>query len=260
MPGHALKRSLVALGEAHRQQSVREVRRRCLRRSQETKDLQHTLEQWRENALQTEREETLPTLSADTLPTDGWPSGPPPPLRPQQEWPEPWHGAPRAAAGTSGHVTNASNGPALRCITRVPPQTPVTSRCPPGRNDPVPSTEPRPEWPREVTRPARPLILPWTPPKERPPSWPVWWGTTRTWGGGCLLAFVCPLPPGRSGPKAPRRGGGGHWRGQAQGGAMGGGALGRVGWGGGAPGGAVGGGGHRLRLPPLALPLTIPSP
>ena len=43
----------------------------------------------------------------------------------------------------------------------------------------------------------------------------------------------------------------------------GGGGSGRVGWGGG-PGGAIwgvgGGGGHRLPLPPLALPLTIASP
>ena len=44
---------------------------------------------------------------------------------------------------------------------------------------------------------------------------------------------------------------------------MGGGGSGRVGWEGGGSGGAiwdVGGGGHRLPLPPLALPLTIPSP
>ena len=45
---------------------------------------------------------------------------------------------------------------------------------------------------------------------------------------------------------------------------MGGGGSGRVGWGVGGPGGTIwgvgGGGGHRLPLPPLALPLTIASP
>ena len=43
---------------------------------------------------------------------------------------------------------------------------------------------------------------------------------------------------------------------------MGGGGSGRVGWGGVQVGrfGVLGGGGHRLPLPPLALPLTIASP
>ena len=61
--------------------------------------------------------------------------------------------------------------------------------------------------------------------------------------------------------------------GALEGGVQGGGAMGGAGgwegrWGGGAPGGAIwggeggagGGGGERLPLPPLALPLTIPSP
>ena len=46
--GHALKRNLVALGEAQRQQSPREIKRRCLRRSPETQDVRHTPEQWQE--------------------------------------------------------------------------------------------------------------------------------------------------------------------------------------------------------------------
>ena len=85
--------------------------------------------------------------------------------------------------------------------------------------------------------------------------------------GGRLLASVRDSPPpSRSGPKAPGGGGGG---GDGRGGGgfkegRGGGAVGRVGWGGG-PGGEIwggegGAGGHRLPLPPLALPLTIPSP
>ena len=44
---------------------------------------------------------------------------------------------------------------------------------------------------------------------------------------------------------------------------MGGGGSGRVGWGGGVQVGrfgVLGGGGHRLPLPPLALPPTIASP
>ena len=45
---HALKRSLVALGEAQRQQSLREIKRRSLRRSQETRNLRRTPEQWKE--------------------------------------------------------------------------------------------------------------------------------------------------------------------------------------------------------------------
>ena len=45
--GHALKRSLVALREAQHQQSLRKIRHWGLRRSQETKDLRRTLEQWR---------------------------------------------------------------------------------------------------------------------------------------------------------------------------------------------------------------------
>ena len=46
--GHALKRSLVALGEVQRQQSLREIKRRALRRSQDTGNLKRTPEQWRE--------------------------------------------------------------------------------------------------------------------------------------------------------------------------------------------------------------------
>ena len=46
--GHTLKRSLVPLGEAQCQQSLREVKRRCLRRTQETRDLRRTADQWRE--------------------------------------------------------------------------------------------------------------------------------------------------------------------------------------------------------------------
>ena len=46
--GHALKRSLVALGEAQRQQSLRGIKRKALRRAQETKNLKRTPEQWKE--------------------------------------------------------------------------------------------------------------------------------------------------------------------------------------------------------------------
>ena len=46
--GHALKRSLVALGEAQSEQGLKEIRRWSLRCSQETKDLRRTPEQWRE--------------------------------------------------------------------------------------------------------------------------------------------------------------------------------------------------------------------
>ena len=46
--GHALKRSLVALGEAQCQQSLRGIKRRALRRVQETRNLKRTPEQWRE--------------------------------------------------------------------------------------------------------------------------------------------------------------------------------------------------------------------
>ena len=46
--GHALKRSLVALGEGQRQQSLQEIKRRFLRRSQETRNLRRTPQQWRE--------------------------------------------------------------------------------------------------------------------------------------------------------------------------------------------------------------------
>ena len=68
----------------------------------------------------------------------------------------------------------------------------------------------------------------------------------------------------RTGPGRPPPwggGGGGHWRGGSGRGELGGGASGRSvgGGGGGVPGGAIwggiGGGGHRLQLPPLALPL-----
>ena len=46
--GHALKRSLVALVEAQRQQSLREIKHRTLRWSQETRNLRRTPEQWKE--------------------------------------------------------------------------------------------------------------------------------------------------------------------------------------------------------------------
>ena len=46
--GHVLKQSLVALGEAQRQQSLREIKRRFLWRYQETGNLRRTPEQWRE--------------------------------------------------------------------------------------------------------------------------------------------------------------------------------------------------------------------
>ena len=46
--GHALKRSLVALKEAQRQHSLSGVKRRALRRKQETLNLKRTPEQWRE--------------------------------------------------------------------------------------------------------------------------------------------------------------------------------------------------------------------
>ena len=46
--GHALKRGLVALREAQRQESLREIKRRTLRRTQEMMNLQPTSEQWRE--------------------------------------------------------------------------------------------------------------------------------------------------------------------------------------------------------------------
>ena len=89
-------------------------------------------------------------------------------------------------------------------------------------------------------------------------EWPQDFTFPTRHGGGVPSLLDATPPPSRSGPKAP--GGGGHWRGGGvQGGAMGGGAVGSVSWGGG-PGGAIwgvvgGGGGHRLPLPPLALPL-----
>ena len=46
--GHALKRSLVALGEAQCQQSLQGIKRQALRRSQETQNPKRTPEQWRE--------------------------------------------------------------------------------------------------------------------------------------------------------------------------------------------------------------------
>ena len=46
--GHALKRSLVALGKAQRQQSLRGIKRRALRCAQETRNLKRTPEQWKE--------------------------------------------------------------------------------------------------------------------------------------------------------------------------------------------------------------------
>ena len=77
--------------------------------------------------------------------------------------------------------------------------------------------------------------------------------------GGTSPRFCTRLPPlVEVGRKPPGAGGGGGIGGTGvQGGAMGGGAVGRVSWGGG-PGGPIwggGGGGHRLPLPPLALPL-----
>ena len=93
---------------------------------------------------------------------------------------------------------------------------------------------------------------------------------TGTRGAVSSLLYATPPPPvevGRRPLGGGGGGGGGGLEGGVQGGAMGrGGAAGSVGWGGG--GGSRwgnlgwwgGGGGHRLRLPPLALPLTIPSP
>ena len=92
--------------------------------------------------------------------------------------------------------------------------------------------------------------------------------------GGATPRFWTPTtPPTNCWPEAPWGGGGGggcEWGGGqgGGGGANGGGGLGgsfgggsrRVGWGGVQAGRFGGGGGHRLPLPPLALPLTIPSP
>ena len=87
------------------------------------------------------------------------------------------------------------------------------------------------------------------------------------WHGGDVSSLLYATPPSRSGPKAPRggggdrRGGGGSGRGNGGGRRLGGSV------GGGGPGGAIwggewggGGGGDKLPLPPLALNLTIPSP
>ena len=81
---------------------------------------------------------------------------------------------------------------------------------------------------------------------------------------GRPLAFRRDSPPSRSGPKAPWGGGGGGGGGGGLEGGVQGGAIGGGGRSGGSVGGGVqvgrfgvvrGGGGHRLPLPPLALPL-----
>ena len=64
--GHALKRSLVALGEAQRQQSLRGVKRRALRRKQETLNLKRTPEQWRE----VQRRSRAPPRDVSEIPLD----------------------------------------------------------------------------------------------------------------------------------------------------------------------------------------------
>ena len=46
--GHVLKRSFMALKEAQRQHSLREIKHRFLWQSQETRNLRRTPEQWRE--------------------------------------------------------------------------------------------------------------------------------------------------------------------------------------------------------------------
>ena len=46
--GHTLKSSLVALGEAQCQQSLRGIQRRALRHTHETRNLKRTPEQWKE--------------------------------------------------------------------------------------------------------------------------------------------------------------------------------------------------------------------
>ena len=46
--GHTLKRNIVASGEAQRQQSLRGIKRRALRRVQETRNLKRSPERWRE--------------------------------------------------------------------------------------------------------------------------------------------------------------------------------------------------------------------
>ena len=77
-------------------------------------------------------------------------------------------------------------------------------------------------------------------------------------GGGQPLGSGRQLPPQLTVGRRPLGGEGGF-----RGGDWGGGGSGRVGWGGGSRWGNLGccgGGGGRLRLPPLALPLTIPSP
>ena len=64
--GHALKRSLVALGEAQRQQSLRDIKRWALRCTQETGNLQHTPEQWRE----VQRRSQAPPRDISEIPLD----------------------------------------------------------------------------------------------------------------------------------------------------------------------------------------------
>ena len=59
---HALKRSLTALGEAQRQQSLREIKRRA----QETRNLRRTPEQWRE----VQRRSRSPLRDISEIPLD----------------------------------------------------------------------------------------------------------------------------------------------------------------------------------------------
>ena len=82
------------------------------------------------------------------------------------------------------------------------------------------------------------------------------WETRSTGGPSPCFCTRLPPPPIRNGPKAPRGGGGGGgFREGRLGGGGGGGQEGRLG--GAVQVGRFGvvGGGHRLPLPPLALPL-----
>ena len=65
--GRTLKRSLVALGEAQRQQSLRDIKRRALRRTLETGNLQHTPRQWWE----VQRRSRGPPRDISEIPLDG---------------------------------------------------------------------------------------------------------------------------------------------------------------------------------------------
>ena len=64
--GHAFKRSLVALGEAQRQQSLRDLKRRALRCTQDTRNLRRTPEQRRE----VQRRSRAPPRDISEIPLD----------------------------------------------------------------------------------------------------------------------------------------------------------------------------------------------